>query len=202
MIWKFTTLAMFVVAVTAFVTSQAVSQEQPSDEAMQEAMKKWMEVSTPGEQHEFLMERVGKWNTKMKFWMGGPGSPSEESTGTSEMSSVLGGRWLMEKSSGTIMGMPHEGYGLTGYDKFRKQFRSVWLDNMSTTMYLFSGYLDRTGKILTTYGEMDEPGTGEIAKMSRFVTTIVSDDEFILTGFDLGLGDDARVMEITYQRVK
>ena len=65
-----------------------------------------------------------------------------------------------------------------------------------------TGHLDQTGKVLTMYGKMDEPMTGHIAKMTRFVTTIVSDDEFVVTAYDLVLGDNAKVMEITYQRVK
>ncbi len=199
---KITIGAMLLVAATALVTTQAVSQEQPSPEEMQEAMKRWMEAGTPGEQHAFLMKRVGKWTTQFKIWMGGAGSPPTESTGTAELKSVLGGRWLEETSKWQFMGMPAEGFGLSTYDNFRKQYRSVWLDNMSTTMLQFTGHLDPTGKVLSMYGEMDEPMTGHIAKMTRFVTTIVSDDEFVVTAYDLVLGDNAKVMEITYQRVK
>ena len=194
--------AMLLVAITALVTTKAVSQEPPSPEAMAEMMKKMVEAGTPGEQHAFLMKRVGKWTTTYKFWMAGPGSEAMTSTGTAEMKSILGGRWLQETSKGMIMGQPHEGFGLSGYDNFRKQFRTMWFDNMSTTVYAMTGYLDRTGKVLTTYGPMDEPATGEVAKISRFVTTFVSDDEFVLSGYDLRLGDDAKVMEIVYKRVK
>ncbi len=193
---------MLLVAATALVTTRAVSQEQPSSEEMAEAMKKWMEMGTPGDEHAFLMKRVGKWTTHYRMWMGGPGSEVVESDGKSEITSILGGRWLQEKTSGVMMGMPHEGFGLTGYDKFRKQFRTIWLDNMSTTIYAFNGHLDKTGRILTTYGEMDEPMTGHIAKMARFVTTIKSDDEFLIEAYDIVLGDNAKVMEIIYQRVK
>jgi len=34
-----------------------------------------------------------------------------------------------------MMGQPMEGVGYTGYDRMRKQYTMVWLDNMSTAMY-------------------------------------------------------------------
>jgi hypothetical protein len=206
MTFKITVSAMLLVAATVLVTSHAVSQEMPGSDQlppeMQEGMKKWQEAMTPGEEHAFLRKRVGKWKQKVRFWMSGPGSEPMESEGTCEITSILGGRWLQEKSAGLMMGMPHEGFGLSGYDNFRKQFRSVWLDNMSTTIYELTGHLDKSGKVLTMYTQMDEPMTGEIAKMARFVTTIVSDDEFRMEGYDIALGDDAKVMEIVYTRVK
>jgi hypothetical protein len=62
------------------------------------------------------MKRVGKWTTTYKFWMGGPGSEAMTSTGTAEMKSILGGRWLQEICKGVIMGQPHEAIGLSGYN--------------------------------------------------------------------------------------
>ena len=43
---------------------------------MQEMMKRWMEVATPGEGHKLLEQFVGKWDTVTRMWWEGPGEPS------------------------------------------------------------------------------------------------------------------------------
>jgi hypothetical protein len=90
---------------------------------------------------------------------------------------------------------------LMGYDNFRREYVSIWVDNLSTTLSTSSGRLDQTGKIITVYGEMDEPISGELGKMSKMVTRIVDENTFVFEIHDLAIGgDDTMVMEITYQR--
>ena len=82
---------------------------------------------------------------------------------------------------GQMMGMPHKGVGLTGYDGLNKQFVGCWADNLTPAMINFTGSLDQTGSILTLFGKMDEPTTGERGKTVRFQTTIIDDDTHKMT---------------------
>lgn len=83
---------------------------------MEEATARWMAASTPGEMHEFLARQEGKWNTVTRVWMDGPQSEPSESTGTAVRRMILGGRFLVDETDGSLLGMPHQGFGLNGYD--------------------------------------------------------------------------------------
>jgi hypothetical protein len=200
---KFVLIAVALVAVTAVVTSQAISQEggakQPSPEDVKKMMDEWLKLGKPGKPHEFLKSFEGKWDTKTRMQMG-PGAPVQESTGTAEFEMIMGGRYQKQESTGTMMGMPYQGFGIVGYDNFRNRFDSVWLDNMGTAMLNFSGQLDRTGKVMTMYGEMDEPGLKMVGRMVKYVIKVVDDKKFVFEMYDLAAGPDYKVFDITYTR--
>lgn len=78
-----------------------------------------------------------------------------------------------------MMGRPMSGIGFTGYDNLNKKFISFWIGDMSTAMYNSEGGFDQTGKVLTTYGKMDEPMTGKHDKNVKYVWRSVSADKLI-----------------------
>ena len=112
------------------------------DEAM---MAKWKEASTPNENHKVLDPLVGSWNYTMKMWMA-PDAPPEESTGTQTVEWIMGGRFIEKIVSGQSMGMPFSGKEITGYDNTKKEYQTVWLDNMSTGIMMSSGSFDAATK--------------------------------------------------------
>jgi hypothetical protein len=205
-------LSLVVVAALAAAATSASAQRRddrnpdftfkpPTPEEMQQAMSIWMELGQPSLYHERLEYFVGEWETTTKLWMGGADGPAQESTGSATYSWLMAGRWLQENLTGTMMGMPFEGYQLLGYDNYRREYVAVWVDSFSTTLTQSSGLLDESGKVITLFGEMDEPTTGELGKMAKYVTRIVDDDTFVFEVHDLGIGgDNTRVMEITYRR--
>ena len=198
-------LSVVLVVATVLVTSHANSQEggaeHPTPEQMKEMMEQWIKLGKPGEMHEYLARFVGKWDTVMKMSMG-PGAPTQETKGTADFRTIFGGRFLLHESKGTLMGMPTEGMGITGYDNFRNRFEGVWIDGMATTMLTFSGQLDPSGKVLTLYGEMDEPGLKMVGRMVKYVTRVIDGDKFVFEIYDLAAGPDHKVFDITYTRRK
>jgi len=85
----------------------------PDMAAMQAA---WEKAATPSETHKKLIAMtVGTWTTQNKMYMD-PKKPPMESTGTSENKAVLGDRFVEEHYTGTFMGKPFTGLGLTGFD--------------------------------------------------------------------------------------
>lgn len=207
---------MVVALAVGFVSRQAVSQtakELPKDKpapaankmpamSEQEAamMQEFMKLAAPGDGHKKLEPLIGKWKSTTKVWMGGPGSQAMESSGTSERKWILGGRYILEEHKGQMMGMPHEGFGLTGYDNFRNLYTSMWSDNMGTAMLTMKGACDPAGKTFTYYGEMDEPGIKITGRMVKYVTRIVDANKHVFEITDLHAGDNYKVVEITYER--
>ena len=166
-----------------------------------EAMACWEQSATLGKPHLFLKPFVGTWDTKMRMWMD-PSAPPMEDAGTATFALVLGGRFVKQDFAGSMMGMPFEGVGYTGYDNMRKQYVSSWMDSMSTVMLTMQGNLDAKGNVLTQIGHMDEPTTGEINKAYKWVTTWVDDDTFTFGAYEILYGEGVKVFEIEYRRKK
>ncbi len=181
---------------TAMSQDQNMTPEQQMA-AMQESMKYMM----PGENHKHLEYFVGKWNTNTKMWMGGPGSTPTESPGTSEIKWVAGNHFLMEEHNGTMMGMPYQGMGFTGYDAWRNMYATCWISNIQTNLLTLTGQRDPSGKF-TYYGELDEPALKVTGRMIKSVTTIKGPDQYVFEVYDLHAADDYKVFEMTYTRMK
>lgn len=173
--------------------------KEPTPNEMQEGMAKWMEMSKPGKMHSRLAYFEGEWTTTAKVWMD-PNNPME-STGEATFTWLFSHRWMKQEYKGTMMGMPMEGFGIHGYDNFRKQFVGTWVDNMGTSVSMTAGNLDGSGETLIEYGTMDDPMTGEVGKMSKHVTRIIDENTFIFEIHDMRIGEEhTMVLEITYKR--
>ena len=135
--FKITLGALLLAAVTAFVTTEAVSQEEMSEEG-KKMMEAWAKLNAPGPEHEYLKQFVGTWKTKTTFWMGGPGTGAMTNEGTAVCELIFGGRFLSSEMTGSMMGQPWESLSVTGYDNFRKKYTQVFLDSSGTAMYQFS----------------------------------------------------------------
>ena len=190
----------------AVLATSATAPGQDPGEGMtaeqQAMMAEWAKVAAPGDHHKHLDYFVGKWKTKTKMYMGGPGSAAMESEGASEMKWVLGGRFIMDEHKGTMMGQPYEGIGMTGYDNYRNLYISSWYSNQGTNILTMSGMRHPKTGVFTYYGEMDEPGLKVTGRTVKYVTKIVDSDHFTFDIIDLHAGDDYKVIEIAYERVK
>lgn len=209
--------AAVLVGATVLVVNQAVSQEgsgasQPPFAAkMQELMAEWMASLKPGPHHQKLENLVGSWETTTKMWWGGPNSPAVETTGTSEVKWVLGGRFLMEEhhgqmmmpdASGQMKPIPYDGIGLTGYNNTQNMYQSVWVSNADTGVLTMKGGMDPSGKLLRMYGEMDETMLDVYGRYVKYVMRFIDKDTRVFEIIDLHAGDDYKVIEITYKRKK
>lgn len=199
-------LAVIAVSAIALVTISAQDKkpEAQGDAAnMQEMMKRWQESATPGPAHKKLEPLVGTWDTVSRMWMQGPGKPPVESKGTAEIRWVLGGRFLLEEAKGEMMGQPFQGMGLTGYDNFKKKYIFSWADSSETALYTALGDIDSTGVVMTSYGQMDEPMTGERDKRVKYVTRMINQDKHVFEIYDnVGKPGEFVAVEITYTRRK
>ncbi len=99
------------------------------------------------------------------------------------------------------MGMPFEGYSLTGWDNSRKVFTSTWMDNMSTSMMYMEGTWDAATKSMTLKGKMTDPMSGKQIDI-RQVLYITSKDTQKLEQYSTVDGKEFKSMEIVLSRMK
>ncbi len=165
---------------------------------MQTMMETWMKLAQPAEPHAQLASMAGSWSTKSKEWME-PGKPPVESTGTSDMKMLLGGRFLQQHFDGNMMGRPYQGIGTTAYDNVRQRYVSTWIDTMSTGIFMMEGTAGADGKTITLHGDHQMPGGGKMKH--RAVWTIVdgNNQTFEMYGAH-GHGKEMKMMEIAYTR--
>jgi len=164
-------------------------------------MAAYMAAGQPGAAHEFLAFFAGTWDTEMEMWME-PGQPAMTATGRSAVKAIFGGRFIEEHFTGTIMGMPFEGRGFTGFDNNKKLFVGTWMDSMSTGVSTQYGSINPEGTVLTMVGTMDEPMTGEMGKAVMSTIEIVDEDTHVMKMYDVLYGERKLQMQITYRRVQ
>lgn len=163
------------VAAVLLVGAPALAQDEMSPEAAAE-MAAWQEYMTPGEEHQKMTQDAGEWRQELTFWMA-PGAEVQQATSTSTVEAILGGRYLTEKMTGTMMGMPFEGRGTFGYDNAKDQYFMTWIDNMGTG--LMTGWGIPEGNKVTYSGTFVDPASGE-DKPFRTVVTEVEPDHMIM----------------------
>lgn len=205
-------LALGLVSVTAAFASDkdAKGKETPKAESAKadapkmdakkdEMMEAMMKMAMPGPMHELMKPMAGSWKAMSKSWM----APGEAAVteGTCENTWVLGNRFLQTTYKGALAGMPFEGYGLMGYDNQKKEFVSVWADNMTTGLMMSDGMVDPSGKILTMKSTMMDPATGNPVDM-KMITKVEDENRHMMSMISMKDGKEHTDMEITYTRMK
>ena len=170
-----------------------------TDPAMEAMMAKMTEYGTPAEGHARLEPLIGKWNHSIVSKMDSK-SPEQTMTGTNENKWILGGRFIQQETKGEWMGKPFEGIGITGYDNFKKEYSSVWLDNMGTGMMISTGTFDEATGAINESGKFTCPiKQGEMEV--RSVWKIVDNDHYTYEMYTKDeAGAEFKMMEITYER--
>ena len=164
--------------------------------AMMAKAKRFIE---PGQNHKLLERFLGKWNTETRFFMGGRSTPPEK--GTAECAWLMKGRWLKYESSGTMMGRPSQVFMIIGYDNFRHNYVTAAVSSLDTALLHSEGHTDQGGKVLLTYGPLDEYLTGEVAKMVKYIWRFTSEDKMLFEVHDLAIGEqNTKVVEVTYSK--
>ena len=169
----------------------------PAQMSEQEIMAIYMKYATPGPEHEILKSWAGNWKVVSKSWMA-PGEP-QVGEGTAVRTMVLGGRYLQDEYKANFMDQPFEGMGITGYDQYKKEYVSFWIDTMGTGFLIARGKMDAAGKVLTLTATYDDPATGE-KKSLKEITRILDANKQVLEMWESRGGKEVKSMELTYTR--
>lgn len=199
-LWSVVMVGMF--ALGSLGQAEEAKPATAADPAKEAAMAALMAAGSPNEHHKALEPLVGKWTYAMQWWMA-PNAAPEAMTGTSENSFTMGGRFLKQKVKGDpIPDHPaFEGLSFIGYDNLRKEYRSIWLDNMSTSMAQGTGQYDAATKTLMLQGDFSCPMTGETHRWYRDALTLVDADHSTYVSYSkTPEGKEYKAMEIRYTR--
>ncbi len=172
----------------------------PNAEEMEAMIAAWEATTSPNANHVLLATLEGQWNTTTTMFMG---PQTQSSNGTAEFATIMGGRFIQEHTTGSFMGEESSGQNLYGYDNFKKKFTSVHFDSIGTAVYLAEGTMDQSGKVVTYFGQMDEPMTGEHDKTFQLTMDMTDSDRVVFTIHDLHIvPGDTKVLETVYERAQ
>ncbi|MEK7314543.1 MAG: DUF1579 family protein [Candidatus Eisenbacteria bacterium] len=176
----------------------AQAPEMSAEERAQ--MEAWTRAMTPGAPHQAMASRTGTWEGTVTWWQA-PGTPPQVSQGKSVRRMVLGGRVMLDEWSGTMMGMPFEGLGETGFDNAAGRWWSTWSDNFGTGVMNGVGNCDADHtKGCTFTSTFIDPVSGK-EKKSRSTVSWPSATEERMEMFDAGAdGKEFRNMEIVLKQ--
>ncbi len=171
----------------------------PTQEEEQAA---WMKSGMPGEPHRRFAEHAGNWDVWGMMWMA-PGAPPMETAGKSRLWTVMDGRYMMQEFTGTFMGMPFQGMGVSGFNNITGRYETSWWDSMGTMIMHLEGSADEHGTVTET-GQFTDP-FGR-TKYMKEVTTPDGKDHIVFEMYDAAApgsgGEDRKVMELHYHRTK
>jgi hypothetical protein len=185
--------------VPAFAQAPGEQAMTPEQKAQMEA---WTKAMTPGKPHQELATRAGVWEGKVSMWEA-PGAQPQISQARSERTMGLGGRVLVDHWQGTMMGMPFEGMGMTGYDNSNGKWWSTWSDNFSTGVMTGVGTCDADHTRGCTFvSSFTDPMTGKEKKVRSTVAWPNPDEEQMVMFDTTADGKEFKNMEIVVRRVK
>lgn len=192
----------FYVVVLAFTAGSSLAQKsgQAAAGPAADEMKRALMDAAPGPSHQQLAKRVGKYTTVTRF-VPQPGATAMESSGTSRISLVLDGRFLLEEDSATFMGQASSGLRLWGYNNATKRYEACWTYTMSTAILTLTGTTGDAGKTVTFAGGYDDENG--VKQMLKVVTRQLDNDRFVveLTA-QTPDGKDGATLTTTYTRTK
>ncbi len=187
-----------VISACSAVAEERHTAHQMDKMDMQAMMETWKKLAMPGEPHEQFASLAGSWTTQTKEWME-PGMPPVESTGTAEMTMLLGGRFLQQHYDGKMMGQPYAGIGTTAYDNVRQRYVSTWIDTMSTGIFVMEGTAGADGRTITLHGKHEMPGGGQMQHRAVWKLVDNNTQTFDMYGTH-GHDKEMKMMEIVYTR--
>lgn len=190
-------LVAFLILFAASATAQEPQPTAPND-VPQKAMQALAEAAKPGPMHVQLMKRAGHYTTTETYST--PGAEPQQSIGTAELKSILGGRFLEEENSGDSFGQPYAGLRLYGYNNGSKQYEAIWIYNGSTAFLVLDGTSDDNGKTVRYSGAFLGPG-GQRQNL-RVTITQQDDDHFSVKLLGEAPGGAMSTLETVYVRTK
>jgi hypothetical protein len=111
--------------------------------------------SQPTEQHKWLQQLVGEWETRGEM-SAGPEKDPIVCEGTENIRSI-GGLWTISESNSNFMGVDVTGVMTLGYNPETKKFVGTWVDSMFNHLWKYEGTLSDDGKTLTLMTEGPSP---------------------------------------------
>ncbi len=182
------------------VVAQEKTQPEKISPEMEAYVSEYMKTIKLTEHHKHLSRFIGTWNAEVKSWVA-PNKPPVTSKGSAVVKSIYGGRYTMMTFKGFFAGMPFEGLNISTYNTLKKEYEALWVDSMSSWLYVARGHCDGTGRRTEYRGTYRDPVSRETVKV-REVFESLDQDTFRMEYFETHGDQEVKIMEITYHRVK
>lgn len=190
--------SMSIVFALTLLSGIAISTAQDADPKPQ--MPEMPEMPTPQQEHEWLRQLVGEWDTVSEMTMG-PDQPPLKGEGR-EQSRMIGGFWATFEHNGEAMGTPFTGILTLGYDPQQKRYVGTWIDSMSNHMWQYVGSVSADGKRLTLETEGPCPSSPDGKGKFRETIEIVDADHKTFTSQLELNGEWVTILRMTCTRRK
>ncbi|WP_257462362.1 DUF1579 domain-containing protein [Archangium lipolyticum] len=169
----------------------ALATDSRIDPQAERFMEETVSHSQPSSPHALLASWAGTWKVRTRNWMG----TWVESTATVKMRMTLGGRYLEETYTSTVLGHSFEGRTIFGYDNTQDVFVMMTYGSMGTGLTLREGTLDASGRVITF---RNATGGSE-----RVEIRMEGPHELVAEMFDGEPGhDEVKVVEARYTRAR
>jgi hypothetical protein len=142
------------------------------------------EFPPPTKEHEWLKQLIGEWSHKSEANMG-PGQPAMQCEGR-ETVAPLGGFWIVSNLNNNAGCMEMQGRMTIGYDPKKQKYVGTWQDSATSTLWIYEGSVDPTGKILTLESEGPNFMAGGQLTKFRDITEFKSPDHRVTKSEMLG----------------
>lgn len=137
------------------------------------------EPSAPQQEHGWLKQFEGEWESESEATMG-PGQEPMKCSGTMS-ARMLGGLWMVSQSTSEAMGQKVEALQTIGYDTDKRKYVGTWVDSMFNYMWKYKGSVDASGKKLSLDAEGPNFMAGSGSAKFRDSYEFVSPDEIKIT---------------------
>ncbi len=194
---RFRTLlfGLTLVAGTAAITTVVVSQEKARDD------DPWSKYSVPGKEHDVLNRLAGKWEFQVTARLT-PGAEPLEARITADYRWLFGGRFLLGELEGYVAGELFRAKELLGFDRFRQEYNSLWVDNKTTAVQLATGHYDQRKGELVLEGVQDDVDQNVRDQKFKIVYRFVEDDKLVMEIFrEQADGTMHRRVEVAGKRI-
>jgi len=173
---------------------------QVESEASRQELRETLQAAFPGPQQKELAKRVGQYTTVTKFWPKPNTEPLQDS-GSSIITELLGGRFLLEESVNSMTAQPVSGTRMFGYNNTTQQYEASWVYAGSTAIVSLHGTSTDKGATVNYSGTLDDPNT----RKDPFSVSIhqIDGDHFVVT-MRIGSPDEPErsAFETSYTRKK
>jgi len=156
--------AATLLAVTAAVTIAATQTSDTGD------------FSKPTVHHDILDKLWGKWDYMVT--VESDDGATESLVLEADYRWALGGRFLVGGFDGYIDGGLFQAREILGYDSYRGEYRSVWVDNNTTAFTMSTGEYNARTKTLTFKGVQDNVEKDIRDEPFKFVYRFIDENHF------------------------
>jgi len=157
-------------------------------------------AAKPESPQQLMAKRAGEYTRAVQF-LNAAGPQGAPFAGTSKVSVILDGHFLLEENSDEVFGKPVHAMRVYGYNNATQLYEAAWMYTMSPAILMLTGTSSDGGKTVDYTGE-SATARGEPLKLHAHFRQ-VDDDQFVITMTNVNAaGKEIPFQETTYKRKK